>query len=163
MTLQYNFIWNLNELFCRNSPMIWWPFNNYISNGTFDAFSRNSPMIWWPFNKNMETTAVRKEVVTHQWSGDPSIRYSELLVEQPRRNSPMIWWPFNKSLDFLMVGWLSRNSPMIWWPFNYEPMVVLLNIGVVTHQWSGDPSIASSVWSRRWECRNSPMIWWPFN
>ena len=57
-------------------------------------------------------------VVTHQWSGDPSI-WSESLV----------------------VAYFSRNSPMIWWPFNSGNKVVQSDENVVTHQWSGDPSI----------------------
>ena len=30
-------------------------------------------MIWWPFNKKGETIHTVWLVVTHQWSGDPSI------------------------------------------------------------------------------------------
>ena len=149
-------------------------------------------------------------VVTHQWSGDPSIK--ELFpdnVEQCR-NSPMIWWPFNLPLHSLtmvtrrnspMIWWpfndmkqvpielvFCRNSPMIWWPFNLAfALQPVLNRWVVTHQWSGDPSmiwnkfqlnlcsVVTHQWSGdpsmiqknkitiHWQGRNSPMIWWPFN
>ena len=33
---------------------------------------------------------------------------------------------------------------MIWWPFNLKGKGKTRSVRVVTHQWSGDPSIASA-------------------
>ena len=53
--------------------MIWWPFNLFPDN--VEQFEgRNSPMIWWPFNQHGLNMKHNSEVVTHQWSGDPSIQ-----------------------------------------------------------------------------------------
>ena len=41
-------------------------------------------MIWWPFNLLREANLRELEVVTHQWSGDPSIvekRYYDGIYE----------------------------------------------------------------------------------
>ena len=162
----HSIYWYLWEVFilCRNSPMIWWPFNQWC-NGSTQGF----------------------DVVTHQWSGDHSINgtYSKHDCSR-RRNSPMIWWPFNYgSLFSLSLRWdvvthqwsgdhsinehvndvvfMCRNSPMIWWPFNFKINKPEIACCVVTHQWSGDHSIFSCHVSRYWMSRNSPMIWWPFN
>ena len=75
-------------------------------------------MIWWPFNEaNLRELEILK-VVTHQWSGDPSIKSMKRLLQIKRRNSPMIWWPFNVTKAAEEAETKSRNSPMIWWPFN---------------------------------------------
>ena len=34
---------------------------------------RNSPMIWWPFNVAQIDSELHNKVVTHQWSGDLSM------------------------------------------------------------------------------------------
>ena len=36
-------------------------------------------MIWWPFNNVSNYTIFSVKVVTHQWSGDPSIDRLEVL------------------------------------------------------------------------------------
>ena len=91
--------------------------------GHYEASNgRNSPMIWWPFNMTVGEFIEHFDVVTHQWSGDPSILPDELAQAYGRRNSPMIWWPFNTRCSrFDMVCY------------------------VVTHQWSGDPSIVAHL------------------
>ena len=54
----------------------------------------------------------------------------------------MIWWPFNLTSILAMAWEQGRNSPMIWWPFNLIRGFASYDIAqVVTHQWSGDPSI----------------------
>ena len=78
-------------------------------------------MIWWPFNAYTFNFFFDEIVVTHQWSGDPSMKNI-----------------------FIQYGQKCRNSPMIWWPFNAAKAVAEENKEVVTHQWSGDPSIISS-------------------
>ncbi len=108
---------------CRNSPMIWWPFNPYCYERALLLLSRNSPMIWWPFNTYWLCVLYRGLVVTHQWSGDLSIE-------------PAKFWQND----------CCRNSPMIWWPFNSFSCFKYFFINVVTHQWSGDLSIY------RWPC-----------
>ena len=76
-------------------------------------------MIWWPFNVQTQLKKLGIEVVTHQWSGDPSIKIDKIIT-------------------FTII---CRNSPMIWWPFNIVSLGETLTEYVVTHQWSGDPSI----------------------
>ena len=76
-------------------------------------------MIWWPFNRRL---------LSHN-------------TNEGGRNSPMIWWPFNVWTNVGSTKHRCRNSPMIWWPFNYIPAMVLINLTVVTHQWSGGLSI----------------------
>ena len=79
---------------------------------------RNSPMIWWPFNPQHHVYSPIGVVVTHQWSGDLSINFPQNWEILGSRNSPMIWWPFNLRELGIAGAAGGRNSPMIWWPFN---------------------------------------------
>ena len=54
--------------------MIWWPFNMYEPMVVLLNTGRNSPMIWWPFNKIANAFLQREHGVTHQWSGDLSMK-----------------------------------------------------------------------------------------
>ena len=81
-------------------------------------------------------------VVTHQWSGDPSILAQIDAELKGSRNSPMIWWPFNK-LDRFII----EDLFVVTHQWSGDPSISLLSVTaaadiVVTHQWSGDPSIA---------------------
>ena len=131
--------------------------------GSWSAICRNSPMIWWPFNTYLRKAEEKPQVVIHQWSGDPSMprlsssRFITLVVTHQWSGDPSMIQHMQELELF------SRNSPMIWWPFNGFLLLYKQCSPVVTHQWSGDPSILALVWSLIVVCRNSPMIWWPFN
>ena len=144
--------------------MIWCPFNLKLS---LYLLIVSVVTHQWSGDPSMDCGASALHglrVVTHQWSGDPSILCSLWITSLYCRNSPMIWWPFNH----ILCGF-SSDSSVVTHQWSGDPSIINLtpyeiDLYVVTHQWSGDPSIISlAIALNTKQGRNSPMIWWPFN
>ena len=121
--------------------------------GSWPTICRNSPMIWWPFNFFFLVLGDKNEVVTHQWSCDLSISpigvvndFSIVVTHQWSGDLSIVWaWSCLRRWLVVTHQWSGDLSMWV-------PNKILRQFKVVTHQWSCDLSmeLTDSGGQKKW-------------